>query len=216
MNWAIVLIVGVSILLLLRELSVIRNERKQLRREEAWPQFEETYISGLQSGISVADTFSFANDFDLPALSESLAELVSNLDQGQPLATGLQRFKIRVNLAEADMFVAIVSLAQRTGGQNLIPALVEHAKSVRFELAAKGDVRARQNAILNVAKLGLLAPWILVAVLSFNEQTRNSFGSPIGQGLLVAGFAISFVAYRLVVSAGRISNFKRIFKEVHG
>lgn len=216
MNWALVLIVGSAVLLLLREISVIRDERKQLLREEAWPQFEETYISGLQSGISVSETFSFANDFDLPALAEPLRELVSNLDRGQPLGSVLQIFKAKVNLAEADMFVAIVSLAQRTGGQNLIQALVEHAKSVRFELAAKGDVRARQNAILSVAKLGLLAPWILVAVLSFNEQTRNSFASPMGQALLVSGFAISFVAYRLVVSAGRMSKFARIFKVTHG
>lgn len=216
MNWSLVLIVGASIFLFFREFSVIRAERQQLRREEAWPQFEETYISGLQSGISITDTFSFANDFDLPALSEPLRELVSSLDRGQALASVLQNFKARVNLAEADMFVEIVSLAQRTGGQNLINALAEHAKSVRFELAAKGDVRARQNAILSVAKLGLLAPWILVAVLSINEQTRNSFGSPIGQGLLVAGFAISFVAYRLVVSAGRMSTFARIFKATNG
>lgn len=216
MNWALVLIVGASIVLLLREISVIRNDRLQLRREEAWPQFEETYISGLQSGISVADTFSFANDFDLPALSEPLKELVSGLDLGQPLSKVLQQFKTQVDLAEADMFVAIVSLAQRNGGQNLINALSEHSKSVRFDLAAKGDVRARQNAILSVAKLGLLAPWILVAVLSVNEQTRESFGSQMGQTLLVVGFAISFIAYRLVVSAGRMTKFHRIFKATNG
>lgn len=216
MNWAILLIVGVSLLLLIREISVIRNDRIRLRREEAWPQFEETYISGLQSGISVADTFSFANDFDLPALSEPLKELVSHLDMGHPLNSVLQGFKTRVDLAEADMFVAIVSLAQRTGGQSLIQALTEHSKSVRFDLAARGDVRARQNAILGVAKLGLLAPWILVAVLSVNEQTRNAFSSQVGQALLLVGFAISFVAYRLVVSAGRISNFARIFKAANG
>lgn len=216
MNWAMVLIGMASIFLLFREISVIRKDRMQFQREEGWPQFEEAYISGLQSGISVADTFSFANDFDLPTLRTPLKELAHSLDKGQPLGVVLQDFKTRVNLDEADMFVAIVSLAQRTGGQNLIQALSDHAKSVRFTLAARGDIRARQNAILSVAKLGLLAPWILVAVLSFNEQTRISFGSQMGQTLLVTGFAISFVAYRLVVSAGRMTSFNRIFKAVNG
>jgi tight adherence protein B len=211
MNWAILFIALSAFGLLVREILVIRNERRQILREEAWPQFEDIYISGLQSGISVSDTFSFASDFELPVLSDPLKLLVSSLDQGRPLAKALEEFKARVNLAEADLFVAIVSIAQRNGGQNLIQALAEHAKAVRFEVSARGDVRARQNAILSVAKLGLLAPWVLVAVLSVNEQTRNSFNSHLGQGLLVVGFAISFIAYRLVVASGRINSFERIF-----
>lgn len=195
---------------------MIRRDNSKLQRERAWPQFEEVFISGLQSGISVADTFSFANDFDLPELKKPIAEMVSNLDRGQPLIKAIERFRQNVDLPHADVFVAIVGLAHRTGGQNLMQALAIHAASVRFELAARGDVRARQNAILSVSKLGLLAPWILVGVLSANEQTRNSFNSTLGQSLLVAGFAISFLAYRLVVAAGRITSFSRVFRAIHG
>lgn len=194
-----------------REFVVIRRERGKLRRERAWPQFEEVFISGLQSGISVADTFSFANDFDLPELKKPLQKLISTLDGGIPLSKAIEGFRQQVDLAHTDLFVATVSLAHRTGGQNLLQALSHHAASVRFELASRGDIRARQNAILSVSKLGLLAPWVLVAVLSVNEQTRNAFNLPLGQTLLVAGFAVSFIAYRLVVAAGRISSFSRIF-----
>lgn len=211
MNWALLLIAIAAVGLVFREINVIRLEHLRLRREQAWPQFEETYISGLQSGISISDTFSFSSDFELPELDVPLKDLVSQLDRGKPLVKALDGFKKQVQLEQSDLFVAIVSLAHRTGGQNLVHALSEHARAVRFELAARGDIRARQNAILGVAKLGLLAPWILVAVLSANEQSRNAFNSLLGQTLLVAGFALSFLAYRMVVAAGRISVFSRIF-----
>ena len=210
------IIFALAIFLLIREVLVIRNDRAISRKADAWPQFEEAYISGLQSGMSISETFSFANDFHLPILSRYLAELVNDLDRGISFGAALGKFKERVSLEYCDLFVEFVTLAHRTGGQNLLDALTVHAQAVRFELAAKGDIRARQSAILSVAKLGLLAPWILVAVLCVNEQTRNSFGSLLGQGFLLAGFAISLLAYRLVVGAGRITDFPRIFGTKHG
>jgi tight adherence protein B len=216
LNWAIVIIAVVSGLLLARELGVIKRERQNLRREQAWPQFEETYISGLQSGISISDTFSFVNDFELPELRGPLKALVQDLDRGKPLVAALSGFQATVKLEQADLFVAIVSLAFRSGGQSLVQALSHHAQVVRIELASRGDIRARRNAILAVAKLGLLAPWILLLVLSASEQTRKAFMAIEGQFLLFAGFGVSFIAYRLVVAAGRASSFKRIFEPANG
>jgi tight adherence protein B len=216
MNWALVLIALSACALVVMEFRTIRREQSKLKRERAWPQFEELFVSGLQSGISVSDTFSFANDFELPAIKHQLQTMIATLDRGLPLAQALEQFRRDVDLAHGDLFTAIVGMAHRTGGQNLLQALQEHASSVRFELAAKGDIRARQNAILSVAKLGLLAPWVLVAVLSASEQTRNSFNSTLGQTLLIAGFAVSFIAYRMVVAAGRSSSFSRIFGASNG
>lgn len=216
MNWALVLIALSACALVVMEFRSIRREQSKLKREVAWPQFEEIFISGLQSGISVSDTFSFANDFELPAIKHQLQRMIATIDRGLPLAQALEQFRRDVDLAHGDLFTAIVGMAHRTGGQNLLQTLQEHASSVRFELAARGDIRARQNAILSVAKLGLLAPWVLVAVLSVNEQTRNSFNSTLGQTLLIAGFAVSFIAYRMVVAAGRSSSFSRIFGASNG
>lgn len=209
MNLALILIAVLALTLVFFEFRFILREAKTRALEGAWPQFEETYLSALQSGISISDSFSFANDFELPQLSKYLRGLVTNVDRGVPLATAIVRFREQVALPQADLFTRIVVLAHQTGGQNLVQSLTEHVNGVRGELAALGDVRARQSAILSVAKLGLLAPWILVAVLSFNEQTRLAFNTVSGNLVLIAGFAVSFLAYRLVVSAGRLPTFSR-------
>lgn len=210
MNWAIVIIVISASIFLVREFREIARARRRLLIEAAWPQFEETYISALQSGMSITDGFSFSNDFEIPEISKHVNAMVGKIDQGIPLLDALSKLGSKLQLGFADLFIAIVSIAHQTGGQNLVAALTEHVEGVRFELSARGDIRARQNAILAVAKLGLLAPWILVAVLSVNQQTRESFNSVSGNLLLLGGFAISLLAYRMTVRAGRSYSFKRI------
>lgn len=215
MNLALLLIFLLSLALIAFEVRAIRREQLATAKLAAWPQFDDTYISALQSGISIADAFSFANDFELPLIGGDLKLLVGDLDRGVPLVRAVESFRQRIALSQGDLFAAIVVLAQQTGGQNLVQALTDQVAAVRAELAANGDVRARQSAILGVAKLGLLAPWILVGVLSVNEQTRLAFNSVAGNLILMAGFGISFLAYRLIIAAGRLPGFKRFLGAVY-
>lgn len=214
MNYAVVFIVMATFALVVFEVRVIRKDRLTQAKQAAFPEFEDTYISALQSGISISDAFSFANDFELPQMGKPLNKLVAGLDRGLPLLRGLEEFRESVALSQADLFVAIVALAHQTGGQNLVSSLSQHVNAIRQELAAQGDVRARQSAILSVAKLGLLAPWVLVGVISVNEQTRFAFNSFGGNILLTSGFGVSILAYRLIVASGKLPGFARFLGAV--
>lgn len=212
MTWALIVIALAGAALLVHEIRGIKSTRELLLRENSWPQFEETFISALQSGLSIGDSFSFANDFEIPQVSKPLGRMIQEIDRGVSVSDAMQLFKKEMKLASTDLFVSIVSLAHKTGGHNLVEALQEHVTAVRYQLAAQGDISARQNAILSVAKLGLLAPWILLGVLCTNEHTRESFNTLAGGLLMLGGFAVSMLAYRLTVSAGRSRTFKRIFE----
>lgn len=211
MIWSLLVIVVLAVGLLLREIRQITADRYHQRLLEVWPQFEETYISALQSGMSVNDAFSFTSDFNIPIVSKKLNTLIGQLDSGLRLDQALSNFGHSLGLGCSDMFVAILRVANQFGGSGLIEALQEHVAGVRFELGARNDVQARQNAILYVAKLGLLAPWVLLAVLCINADTRTSFETLFGNLILLAGFAISLLAYRLVVAAGRKKDFARVY-----
>lgn len=211
MSWALPLIGLVFIVLLTWEYKTVRLRRKQKRISTAWPKFEELYISALESGVSIPEAFRFSQDFSLGELKQPVAELVEQLDRGVQVQAAVRAFGSRLQLGFADLFVEIIDLAHRTGSQNLIAALQEHALEVRQEVSTSGDVNARTSAILTVAKLGLLAPWLLLGVLCFNERNRESFNSDSGGLLLVGGFAISFVAFRLVVLAGKKKPIPRVF-----
>lgn len=212
MNYGLALVLMGALAILIFDLRKTKNARHLKRREAAWPQFEELYISALQSGISPADAFSHAADFGQLVFEKDLANLVTDLDRGMRLEEALRKFGTSLNLAYSDLFIEIVILAHETGGHNLIRALQEHADSVREDEAAKGAVLARTSAILNVAKLGLLAPWVLIAVLSGNQGNRAAYESLEGQFLMVGGFALSLLAFRLVAMAGELPRLPRVFE----
>lgn len=191
-----------------RAISLARNLKKL---ESAWPQFEELYISALQSGISISDAFSYARDFSIKGLEPQLNELVKLLDRGSALDLALRDFGKSLKLRQAHLFVEIVTLAHQTGSQNLVSSLIEHAKSVRAEITASGNISARNGAILGVAKLGLLAPWVLFIVLSVNEGNRETFNTLAGSMVLLGGFSISLLAYQLVSRAGRQVTLPSVF-----
>jgi tight adherence protein B len=212
LNYGVGLVVLGALAILFMDMRKTKLARRMKKREEAWPQFEELYISALQSGISPTDAFSHASDFGQLEFQRELTQLVADLDRGMRLEQALRNFGKALDLSYSDLFIEIVVLAHETGGQNLINALKEHSDSVRDDEVAKGSVIARTGAILNVAKLGLLAPWILLAVLSGNQGNRDAYNSVEGQLLLVGGFALSLLAFRLVVKAGKLPELPRVFE----
>lgn len=211
MNLGLCLVALGSVVILVIDLRNTKALRLLKKREAAWAQFEELYISALQSGISPSEGFSHAADFGRLEFQDELSLLTSDLDRGMRLEEALRAFGKKLGLAYSDLFIEIVILAHETGGQNLIRALQEHADSVRDDEAAKGSVLARTGAILNVAKLGLLAPWVLIAVLSGNQGNREAYATIEGQLLLVGGFAVSLLAFRLVALAGALPKIPRVF-----
>ena len=213
MNYGLTSVLTAALVVFFIDLRRTRLAQKIKKRESTWPQFEELYISALQSGISVADAFSHAADFAQQEFQKELNQLVSDVDKGMRLEKALRSFGKSIGLAYSDLFIEIVILAHETGGQNLIQALQEHVDSVREEEISKGSVLARTSAILNVAKLGLLAPWVLLAVLSGNQGNREAFATLPGQLLLVCGFAVSLVAFRLVARAGELPKLPRVFRD---
>lgn len=211
MMWSLPLIVFAGLVLLILEVRAVHKNRLLRARQLVWPQFEETFISALESGLTVSDAFIYCQEFGLAALREPIDELVFSLDRGTQVDKAVRVFGRRIDISFADLFVEIVCLAQRTGGQNLIPALTEHVGSVRLELSASGAIESRTGAILTVGKLGLLAPWLLLAMLCVNERNRESFDSQSGGLLLLGGFALSLLAFRLVVKAGSMKPRPRVF-----
>ena len=211
MSWALGLIAAGALVWILVEFKTIRKRQLSKQIESQWPQFEEIYISALESGASIPEAFSYVQDFELGSLQVLIDSLVAELDRGISFQNAIRKFGTSIDLRCADLFVEIVELVHRTGSQNVVAALKEHVVAVRLANTSKGDIAARNSAILTVAKLGLLAPWALLAVLAVNERNRESYSSLSGNLLMLGGFAISFLAFRLVVFAGQLRELPRVF-----
>lgn len=203
MNIWIGLVVAGACGLLVYEFQSIRRGRDLRRVKAAMPSLVELYCSAIQSGISMEDSFSYISEFKTEGLEDELRRVNLDLAKGKGFIQVLDDLRKTLDCDEADRFVAILKLAHFTGGQSLVSSLQSLAAEARQSNISQGAIDARLGAILIVAKLGLLAPWVLVGVLSVNDQSRAAYLSDAGGILLLVGFLISVVAYRLVMLAGR-------------
>jgi tight adherence protein B len=200
--WIGLIIVGACVLLVY-EFRSIRRGRDLKRVKAAMPGFVELYCSAIQSGVSMEDAFAYISEFKTEGLDEELRRVDQELARGKGFIQVMDDLRNTLACAEADRFVGVLKLAHFTGGQSLVANLQSLAAELRQSNASEGAIEARLGAILVVAKLGLFAPWVLVGVLSVNEQSRVAYLSDAGGILLLAGFVVSVVAYRLVMLAGK-------------
>jgi len=73
-------------------------------------------------------------------------------------------------------------------------------------------VVSRQSWIRSAARLGVAAPWLLLLVLASRHETIVAYDSPAGTTLIIAGIAVSIVAYQAMVTLGRLPEERRWFR----
>lgn len=207
--WLITIVLG-AIALLVYEFRTISRRRANQKAKAALPGLVELYCSAIQSGVSLEEAFSYVSEFKVVGLEEELNQVERDLAKGHSFDQAMDKFRDSLGIPECDRFLAILKLTKAAGGQNLVSNLQSLARELRDANSSDGAIESRLTAILVVAKMSLFAPWVLVVVLSVNEQSRTAYLSDAGSLLLLMGFLISVVAYRLVMVAGQTYRPSRI------
>ena len=110
-----------------------------------------------------------------------------------------------------DRIVETLRMARQVGGTELTPVLRALAASVRADAALRAEVESRQSWIRGAAVLGVAAPWVILALLAMRPEGARAYSSPEGVALILAGAAVSFVAYRVMLRIGRLPEPRRWF-----
>ena len=102
-------------------------------------------------------------------------------------------------------------MARQVGGTELTPVLRALAASVRAYTALRAEVESRQSWIRGAAVLGVAAPWVILSLLAMRHEGAEAYASPEGVALILAGAAVSFVAFRVMIRLGRLPEPRRWF-----
>jgi tight adherence protein B len=97
------------------------------------------------------------------------------------------------------------------GGGELTTVLRNLGTYLRQEAAIRSEVEARQSWVVNAARLGLAAPWIVLLLLATRPEAAAAYDSPGGAVLIVGGLAVTTIAYRLMLALGRLPEERRWF-----
>lgn len=186
-----------------------RARRRALRA--AWPDLVDHLISGVRSGVPLADALGALADVGPRETRDAFRAFADRAAQAGSLDAVFDRLKADLADPIADRVVETLRMAREVGGSELPAVLRALAASLRAEAAVRSEVEARQSWVRGAARLGVAAPWVVLLLLASRPEAAVAYNSPAGVGLLAVGLVVSVVAYRAMVALGRLPEESRWF-----
>jgi tight adherence protein B len=186
-----------------------RALRKTLRL--AWPDLVDHLVSGIRAGLPLAEAVGALAEVG-PAETRVAFRTFERRAMGSGnLASALDGLKSDLADPIADRIVETLKMAREVGGSELPSVLRALATSLRADAAVRSEVEARQSWVRGAARLGVVAPWVVLLLLASRPEAAAAYNSPAGLVLLGVGLAVTVVAYRVMIALGRLPDERRWF-----
>ena len=193
---------------------VIIGRRAEIERallQNLWPEILDHVISGLQSGLSLAETL-VALGTRGPIKSRSIFLLFSEkLRNGTDFGQALNELKEAFNDGTADQVCEVLEFARVSGSRDTSLTLRTLSNFIRRDLALRAEISAKHSWVKNSAALAAVAPWILLLLLATQANTLRAYTSGAGLTILIIGALLTVVAYFWMEKVGKLSETPRIF-----
>ncbi|WP_417563715.1 type II secretion system F family protein [Microbacterium sp.] len=188
-----------------------RRGRLLRRRRALWPDVCDLLIASVRAGMSLPDAVASLQVSGPPALRPAFAAFARDMAASGHFDSSARRLKIVLSDPIADRIIETLRMARQVGGTELVPVLRGLSASVRADAALRAEVEARQSWIRGAAVLGVIAPWVVLALLAMRPEGAQAYSTPAGLVLVVVGAVVSLVAYRVMLRLGRLPEPRRWF-----
>lgn len=187
-----------------------RSQRKANRA--IWPDVVDHIVSATRSGISLPDGVAALAHTGPPSTREAFAMFESDYAASGNFARSLDLLKDQLSDPIADRILETLRMSREVGGSELPSVLRALAAHLRVEGAIRGEVEARQSWVMNAARLGAVAPWVVLALLSTRPEAAEAYNSPAGVVVILGGLIATVVAYRAMIAFARLPEEQRWFR----
>jgi tight adherence protein B len=208
---AVAFAAGILFLILPSAVVVWRARAQRRATRVVWPDVVDHLVSAVRSGLALPDSVVTLAHSGPPITRAAFAEFERDYRMTGGFSDSLDRLKDRLADPVADRIVETLRMSREVGGNELTTVLRNLAAYLRQDAAIRSEVEARQSWIVNAARLGVAAPWIVLLLLSTRPEAAAAYNSPTGIALIVVGLALSLVAYRIMIGIGRLPEEKRWF-----
>lgn len=179
-----------------------RSARARASAVEAWPDAIDLIRGAVRAGMTVADAVTEPAARGPQPLRARFVEYRRRSAGGEPFDRAVGALCAAFDPV-ADRVVSVLLLAASVGSADVGRVLAEMASFLRADLAQRREIDARHSWNVAAARLAVLAPWLIVAALSLQPESRAAYGSAPGT-LLLAGVALVTIgAYWLMTRASR-------------
>lgn len=194
-------------------ISFLRARRLRLlkARRQMWPDVCDLLVAAIRVGLSLPDAVASLADSAPSAVRPAFIVFARDLRATGRFETSIDRLKTTLADPIADRIIEALKMARQVGGTELTGVLRALSSSVRADAVLRGEVEAKQSWIRGAAVLGVVAPWVILVLLALRPEGAQAYASPEGVVVIIAGAAVSVIAFRIMIRIGRLPEPRRWF-----
>jgi tight adherence protein B len=187
-----------------------RSRRAQLR--DLWPDAVDNIASAVRAGLALPEALSQLAIRGPEELRPAFAAFAEDYRTTGRFHDCLDRLKERLADPVGDRLVESLRIAREVGGSDLGRLLRTLSTFLREDARTRAELETRQGWTVNAARLASAAPWVVLAMMSFQRDSLQAYSSPAGVVVLIVGAAVTVVAYRLMIRIGRLPQEERVLR----
>ncbi|MGV1009002.1 MAG: type II secretion system F family protein [Dermatophilaceae bacterium] len=187
-----------------------RKRRAQLR--DLWPDAVDNITSAVRAGLALPEALSQLAARGPEELRPAFAAFAQDYRTSGRFQECLDRLKDRLADPVGDRLVESLRIAREVGGSDLGRVLRTLSSFLREDARTRAELETRQGWTINAARLAAAAPWVVLAMMSIQQESLRAYSSAAGVAVLAAGGAVCLVAYRLMVRIGRLPEEERVLR----
>jgi tight adherence protein B len=192
---------------------VVSRARSQRRSARVvWPDVVDHLVSAVRSGLALPDSVVTLAHAGPPLTRAAFESFEADYRATGNFSLSIDRLKVRLADPIADRILETLRMSREVGGNELTQVLRNLATYLRQEAAIRSEVEARQSWVVNAARLGVAAPWIVLALLATRPEAAAAYNTVAGGLLILAGLVVSVIAYRVMLALGRLPEERRWFE----
>lgn len=196
------LIAGIAAGAVLYMAAAARRSAQQKALRLVWSDVVDTLIAAIRSGATIPEAVASLGASAYPHVSKPALEFAVEYQASGNSDLSLTRLKQRWGDAAGDRIVETLRLAREVGSSATTSVLATLSAQLRSDSALRQEIEARQSWIRVAARIGVIAPWAVLAMLSLRPEAAVAYNSPMGMLIIVAGALVSVIAYRVMIAIG--------------
>jgi tight adherence protein B len=189
-----------------------RRTQRSVELRELWPDAVDNLASGVRAGLSLPEALTALGVRGPEQLRSPFRRFGEDYRATGRFNESLNTLKANLSDPVGDRVVEALRMAREVGGTDLGRLLRTLSGFLREDARTRAELETRQGWTVNAARLALAAPWLILLLLSTKPQAVEAYNQPAGAVVLIAGGAVSFLAYRVMIRIARLPTERRVLK----
>ncbi|EAR24274.1 hypothetical protein A20C1_00265 [marine actinobacterium PHSC20C1] len=208
----VVVLCSAALALVLPTLAISwRARARRTATQIVWPDVVDQLVSAVRSGLALPDSLMTLSQTGPLVTRSAFAAFAARYRATGNFSIAVDELKVALADPVADRILETLRMSREVGGSELTNVLRSLSVYLRQEAAIRSEIEARQSWVMNAARLGLAAPWVVLFLLTTRPEAAAAYNSASGVALIVAGLILSLVAYRIMAGIGRLPQQPRWF-----